>query len=69
MPVQSELVALHASFLVIIPVYFLDPDISTGNAVVTTSRDDGHPLDLRLADMLHRYGVPVIPIAARMGTI
>lgn len=27
-------------------------------AVVTTSWDDGHPLDLRLADMLQKYGVP-----------
>ncbi len=27
-------------------------------AVITTSWDDGHPLDLRLADLLSRYGLP-----------
>ena len=27
-------------------------------AVITTSWDDGHPLDLKLAEMLARYGVP-----------
>jgi peptidoglycan/xylan/chitin deacetylase (PgdA/CDA1 family) len=27
-------------------------------AIVTTSWDDGHPLDLRVADMLERYHVP-----------
>jgi peptidoglycan-N-acetylglucosamine deacetylase len=27
-------------------------------AYLTTSWDDGHPLDLRLADLLQRYGIP-----------
>ena len=27
------------------------------SALVTTSWDDGHPLDIRLAEMLARYGV------------
>lgn len=27
-------------------------------AYLTTSWDDGHPLDLRLAELLHKYGVP-----------
>ena len=27
-------------------------------AIVTTSWDDGHPLDIRLAELLARYGVP-----------
>ncbi len=34
-------------------------------AIVTTSWDDGHPLDLRLAELLHKYDVPAtfyIPI-------
>ena len=30
-------------------------------AVITTSWDDGHPLDLKLAEMLARYGVPSDP--------
>jgi peptidoglycan/xylan/chitin deacetylase (PgdA/CDA1 family) len=25
---------------------------------ITTSWDDGHPLDLRLAELLHKYGLP-----------
>lgn len=28
------------------------------NSYLTTSWDDGHPLDLRLAERLHKYGVP-----------
>jgi len=34
-------------------------------AIVTTSWDDGHPLDLKLAELLHKYDVPAtfyIPI-------
>jgi len=31
--------------------------VNPQNAIVTTSWDDGHPLDLRLAEMLARYGV------------
>jgi|SRR5215472_11024963 len=27
-------------------------------AFITTSWDDGHPLDLRVADLLHKYGLP-----------
>jgi peptidoglycan/xylan/chitin deacetylase (PgdA/CDA1 family) len=27
-------------------------------AVVTTSWDDGHPLDLKLAELLKKYDVP-----------
>ena len=35
-------------------------------AIITTSWDDGHPLDLRLAELLHKYDVPAtfyIPIS------
>jgi peptidoglycan-N-acetylglucosamine deacetylase len=35
-------------------------------AFITTSWDDGHPLDLRLADLLRKYGLPAtfyIPLA------
>jgi peptidoglycan/xylan/chitin deacetylase (PgdA/CDA1 family) len=30
----------------------------TSPVYVTTSWDDGHPLDLRLAELLHKYGLP-----------
>jgi peptidoglycan/xylan/chitin deacetylase (PgdA/CDA1 family) len=32
--------------------------IVTTPAHITTSWDDGHPLDLRLAELLHKYGLP-----------
>ena len=35
-------------------------------AIVTTSWDDGHPLDLKLAELLHKYDIPAtfyIPIS------
>jgi peptidoglycan/xylan/chitin deacetylase (PgdA/CDA1 family) len=32
--------------------------IVTTRAYITTSWDDGHPLDLRLAELLHKYGLP-----------
>jgi peptidoglycan/xylan/chitin deacetylase (PgdA/CDA1 family) len=38
----------------------------TAPVYITTSWDDGHPLDLRLADLLHKYGLPAtfyIPLA------
>lgn len=41
-------------------------------ACITTSWDDGHPLDLRLADMLDRHGVPAtfyIPRSSEFGTM
>src|SRR5579871_3020924 len=39
---------------------------------VTTSWDDGYPLDLRLAALLHRYGVPgtfYVPIRSQLPVI
>jgi hypothetical protein len=42
------------------------------NPVITTSWDDGHPLDLRVAAILARYGlrgtfyVPLLPVAGRV---
>lgn len=40
------------------------------DAILTTSWDDGHPLDLRLADMLNRHGIAAtfyLPISNREG--
>jgi peptidoglycan/xylan/chitin deacetylase (PgdA/CDA1 family) len=45
---------------------------TSSRPVVTTSWDDGHPLDLRVAAVLARYGlrgtfyVPLLPVAARV---
>lgn len=39
---------------------------------ITTSWDDGHPLDLRVAELLSEYhlqGTFYVPIAAEAGTI
>jgi peptidoglycan-N-acetylglucosamine deacetylase len=39
---------------------------------VTTSWDDGHPLDLRLAELLHKYGLPAtfyVPIHHERGVL
>ena len=42
-----------------------EDDIAVDEAIVTTSWDDGHPLDLKLAELLGRYHIPTtfcIPI-------
>ena len=39
--------------------------------LITTSWDDGHPLDLRLAELLHKYDVPAtfyIPVSEKCPT-
>src|SRR5579872_2823021 len=39
---------------------------------ITTSWDDGHPLDLRVADLLARYGIAgtfYVPATTAMGTM
>ncbi|MFG0255449.1 MAG: polysaccharide deacetylase family protein [Rhodopirellula sp. JB053] len=42
------------------------------NAILTTSWDDGHPLDLRLADLLERHGIQgtfYIPRQSQLATL
>src|ERR1017187_6450936 len=36
----------------------MQPDDRCSRAYLTTRWDDGHPLDLRLADLLQKYGIP-----------
>ena len=39
---------------------------------ITTSWDDGHPLDLRLADLLSKYDLPAtfyVPLASERGVL
>jgi hypothetical protein len=44
----------------------------SANAYITTSWDDGHPLDCRVADLLTKYGLQgtfYVPMAAENGTM